>query len=120
VKPDMVLDIHVGADPDNERYLGTTVWYNSAFYSEKMTNVRLADIMEKNLVTAISGKANGIMADTEGKYPLLKMLSVPAVSVELGYLTNAQESALLDQEEYLEKIAQGLYQGILAVREEMK
>ena len=120
VEPDLVVDLHVNADPENERTLGTAVIYNENFYFRKMTNARFADIMERQLVTVISGKANGIFPDKEGKYPLLAMCQVPAVSIEMGYLTNADEAALLKSREYQEKLASGIYQGILQVREEMR
>ena len=120
VEPDVVIDLHVNADPDNERTFGTTVMYNADFYSERLTNVELADIMERQLVTAISGKANGIFADKEDKYPLLKMIQLPIVSIEMGYLTNSEEAALLNRSDYQKKLALGLYQGILKVREVMK
>ncbi len=120
VEPDVVIDLHVNADPDNERTFGTMVMYNADFYSERLTNVELADIMERQLVTAISGKANGIFADKEDKYPLLKMIQLPIVSIEMGYLTNSEEAALLNRSDYQKKLALGLYQGILKVREVMK
>ena len=71
------------------------------------------------MVTEIRGKANGIFPDREDKYPLLQTCQVPGVSIEMGYLTNGAEAALLGREDYQRKLAQGLYQGILQVREEM-
>ena len=120
VEPDLVIDLHVDADPSNERTFGTSVRYNPSFYMEKMTNARLADILERNLVMEISGKANGIFKDMEGKYPLLSMIQVPAVSVEMGYLTNSKEAGLLKQENYQKKIAAGIYKGIEAARTEIQ
>ncbi|MBQ9991065.1 MAG: N-acetylmuramoyl-L-alanine amidase [Lachnospiraceae bacterium] len=120
VKPDLVVDLHVNADPENERTFGTAAVYNGKFYFEKMTNVRFADIMVRQLVTAIEGKANGIFSDEEGKYPLLTLCQMPAVSIEMGYLTNAEEASLLKKREYQKKLAAGIYQGILETREEME
>lgn len=119
VQPDVVVDLHVNADPDNERTFGTSVIYNERFYRYGMTNARMADIIEKNLVTEIQGKALGIFGDSQNKYPLLNMIRVPAVSVEVGYLTNKQEADLLKEEKYQKKIALGIYKGVQEVREEM-
>ncbi len=119
VQPDVVVDLHVNADPDNERTFGTSVIYNDRFYRPGMTNAKMADIVERNLVTEIQGKALGIFGDSQNKYPLLTMIKVPAVSVELGYLTNKQEAGLLKKEKYQKKIAQGIYKGIQEVRKEM-
>ena len=119
VQPDILLDLHVNADPDNERTFGTSVMYNENFYAKKMTNAQLADIVERQLVKEISGKANGIFPDQEKKHPLLHMSQVPGVSIEMGYLTNGEEASLLRKEDYQRKLARGLYEGILQVREEM-
>lgn len=120
VEPDLVIDLHVNADPGNERTFGTSVVYNAKFYMATLTNARLADILEKNLVTEIQGKALGVHQDEGEKYPFLNMMQVPTAGVELGYLTNKQEAALLGTESYQKRIAKGLYKGILAAREEMK
>lgn len=120
VRPDIILDLHVNADAVNERTLGTSVLYNGSFYRPDLTNVRLADVIERNLVTQIEGKALGIFDDASGKYPLLSMVSVPAVSVEMGYLTNKQEAELLGKDSYQQKIASGLFKGIQEAKKEME
>ena len=120
VGPDLVLDLHVNADPENERTLGTSVLYNGRFYHPGITNAALADLVERELVTSIEGKANGIFADEEERYPLLEMIRIPGVSVEMGYLTNEEEAALLKQDAYQMKMAQGLYRSIVRVREEVE
>ena len=120
VKPDLVIDLHVNADAVNERTQGTSVVYNDCFYRPGMTNAQVADIMERSLVTEIEGKALGIFGDSQNKYPLLKMIRVPAISVEMGYLTNKQEADLLKKEKYQERIAVGIFEGIKKIREEIK
>lgn len=120
VEPDLVVDLHVNADAVNERTQGTSVVYNDCFYRPGMTNARVADVMERSLVTKIQGKALGISGDSKNKYPLLHMIQVPAISVEMGYLTNKQEADLLKRGNYQEKIAAGIYDGIEEIRKEMK
>lgn len=119
IQPDLVVDLHVNADPANERTQGTSMVYNEIFYRPGMTNARVADIMERKLVEEIEGKALGIFGDRENKYPLLSLIRVPAVSVEMGYLTNKQEADLLKKDSYQKKIAKGIFQGILEIKEEM-
>ena len=119
VSPDLVIDLHVNADPDNERTLGTAMVYNNNFYRPQMTNAQIADYMERELVTRIQGKALGIYPDVENKYPLLSMIEQPAVSVEMGFLTNKQEGNLLKKESYQKLIAQGIYDGVKKIREEL-
>lgn len=120
IAPDLVVDLHVNADAVNERTQGTSVVYNENFYRPGMTNVKVADIMERNLVAEIHGKALGIFGDSQSKYPLLSMVEVPAVSVEMGYLTNKQEAGLLKKGNYQEKIALGIFKGILEIKEKLR
>ena len=120
IEPDLVIDLHVNADPDNERTLGTAMVYNNDFYRPQMTNAQVADFMERELVTCIQGKALGVFPDTANKYPLLSMIEQPAVSVEMGFLTNKQEANLLKKDNYQKLIAQGIFQGVKKIREELK
>lgn len=120
INPDLVVDLHVNADVANERTQGTSVVYNENFYRPEVTNVQLADIMERSLVTEIQGKALGIFGDSQNKYPLLSMVEVPAVSVEMGYLTNKQEASLLRKGNYQERIALGIFEGIQEIREKLR
>ena len=120
IEPDLVIDLHVNADPENERTLGTAMVYNNDFYRPQMTNAQVADFMERELVTCIQGKALGVFPDTENKYPLLSMIEQPAVSVEMGFLTNKQEANLLKKDNYQKLIAQGIFEGVKKIREELK
>ena len=119
IAPDLVIDLHVNADPDNERTLGTAMVYNNNFYRPQMTNAQIADYMERELVSRIQGKALGIFPDMENKYPLLSMIEQPAVSVEMGFLTNKQEGNLLKKDSYQKLIAQGICEGVKKIREEL-
>ncbi len=44
---------------------------------------------------------------------LLSELNIPSVLVECGFLSNEQEEQLLQTDNYQEKIAQGIYNGII-------
>lgn len=117
VQPNLLIDLHVNADAVNERTQGTAVLYNDSFYRPDLTNAELADLIERNLVTKIQGKALGIFSDDTGKYPILHMVTVPSVSIEIGYLTNKQEAELLGKDSYQKKIALGIFAGIQEAKE---
>ena len=119
VQPDLVIDLHVNADPANERTFGTAVVYNDNFYRPNMTNAWLADVMERELVTEIQGKALGIHPDHTEKYALIGMLPTPTISIELGFLTNKQEADLLKKDNYQKRIAIGIFKGIEKIKEEL-
>ncbi|MBO5140487.1 MAG: N-acetylmuramoyl-L-alanine amidase, partial [Peptococcaceae bacterium] len=46
-------------------------------------------------------------------YAVLRENNHPSVLVETGYLTNAEEEALLATDEYRQKLAEGIFIGVL-------
>ena len=74
--------------------------------------MELADIVERQVVTAISGRGNGLYA-AEASDVLLQEAKVPATIIKIGYASNLQEAGLLQNEDYRDKIAKGLYGAVL-------
>lgn len=95
---------------------GTYVCYSSRYFRPWFTNGDFADKMERELVSAIEGKALGLVEVEEG---ILPELSIPAVTVCPGYLSHETEGKLLLKESYQDRIAAGLCAGILGAYEEM-
>jgi N-acetylmuramoyl-L-alanine amidase len=112
VRADMLLRIEVGS-ADNARTYGTETVCNSRYFIPDFGSVELADLLERQVVTAISGKANGLVEAAEDD-AVISGATVPAAAVKVGYLTNSREFTLLQREDYLEKIAEGIYQTIQA------
>lgn len=111
MKPDLYIDVHVGKKPQNNE-AGTTVYYVTDYYNYQITNVGLADMMERNVVSSIEGVATGIFEDTENQYPLLKGVGCPSVAIEAGCLSGPVEGVLLGRESYQENIAAGILKTI--------
>lgn len=109
-KADMLIRIEVGSAESSKIY-GTETVYNSRFFIPGFGSVELADLLEREVVTAISGKANGLIEATEEDV-VISEATVPAAAVKVGYLTNAQEYRLLQREDYIERIADGICQAI--------
>lgn len=110
VKADMMIRIEVSGNEDTKVY-GTEAVYNSKFFIPGFGSVELADLLEREVVTAISGKANGLV-DAEEEDEVIRRANVPAAAIRVGYVTNGQEAILLNREDYIEKIAEGIYQTI--------
>lgn len=53
------------------------------------------------------------MGVKRARFAVLRDLNCPGVLVEMGFLSNPQEAALLRSQEYLDKLAQGIVSGIL-------
>ncbi len=116
VKADMLIRVETG-ESDNSKDYGTEAVYNSRFFIPGFGSVELADILEREVVTSISGKANGLVEADEDD-PVIINATVPATTIRVGYLTNRQEAILLQREDYINRIADGIYNAIMKVYEE--
>lgn len=117
VKADMFISIHVEYDEDNPKNYGTGALYNSSFFIPGFGSIELADLMERETVTSISGKGLGLFAADEECY-ILQHASVPATILQVGYLSNHQEAILLQKDDYRQRIADGIYNGIMKAFDE--
>lgn len=117
LEPDLFIDVHLNKSATVSTY-GTSVSYKTTYYNRKLSNVVFADIMEKSVVTSIEGFAVGIMDVTEEEnVPILNNLTMPAVSIACGDMSNEKEGELLSRESYQKNIASGILDGILQARE---
>lgn len=116
VRADMMIRIEVNENEDTKIY-GTEAVYNSKFFIPGFGSIELADLLEREVVTAISGKANGLVESTEEDM-VVNTVTVPAATIRVGYVSNGQESILLNRDDYVNKIANGIYQTIRTVYEE--
>ena len=115
-KADMLIRIEVSGD-ENTKLYGTEAVYNSRFFIPGFGSVELADLLEREVVTAISGKANGLLEAVE-EDAVISKATVPAAAIKVGYLTNGQEAILLQREDYIKRIAEGICQAVMKAYEE--
>ena len=115
-KADMLIRIEVAGAESSKEY-GTEAVYNSRFFIPGFGSIELADLLEREVVTAISGKANGLLEAAEDDIVICDA-TVPAAAIKVGYLTNGQEAILLQREDYIQRIAEGIYQAIVKAYDE--
>lgn len=115
VDADMFISIRLNESGDAAAY-GIEALYNAEYFIPDFGNVELADSLVRQVTTAVSGRGNGLFPAEETD-ALLKEAKVPAAAVLVGYISNAQEAGLLQQEDYRGRIADGLYQAILGAYE---
>ncbi len=115
VQADMFISIRLNESEDETVY-GTETVYNANYFIPGFGSVHLADLVERNVVTSVNGKGNGLFA-AEVSDVLLADAKVPVAVLKAGYVTNRQESVLLRKEDYRKQIATGLYHAILNVYE---
>ncbi len=74
-------------------------------------NLVLAWYLQKGVLGAVEWTDRGVR---RGNFVVLKELAMPGVLAELGFLTNTEEEALIARPETLQKLAEGLRDGLLA------
>ena len=82
-----------------------------------MTGKRLAEIIQKKMIEKTDAIDRGIK---NGKsLAVIKTTSMPAVLVEMGFISNKQDCENLMDDSYRQKIAEAICEGILASFNEM-
>ncbi len=111
---DLYLSLHVNADAGSHVTTGITTYYNDVTEDRGLTGKVLGTEIQKAVIASTKANDEGA-ADHAGKITLLKSMTGPASMLEIGYLTNRQEALLLASVSYQEKVAEGIYNGIVKV-----
>lgn len=102
---DMVISIHQNSYKDSSQK-GSQVFYQEGDEISK----GFAESVKSQLILHLP---NARSESIEGDYYLLKESKLPAILVECGYLTNAEEEVLLNSEEYQNKVAYTIMCGVV-------
>lgn len=105
-KADVFISIHINSFTDPS--VGGIASY---YYPKTGYDTLLADSLQDNLVTAISGgfSDRGIH---QANFYVLKNTVMPASLVELGFISNPQEEKLMNTPQFQQEAAQGLVNGL--------
>lgn len=133
----LYISVHVNASLD-KKASGYEVWYLSPGYRRNVIDKNSVD--DKDLYTVLNSMmeeeyttesiliaksimdglqaqvgnlttARGIKAE---EWFVVRNSNMPAVLVELGFLTNEKEAMLLNDQAYLQKLSMGIYNGLSA------
>ena len=103
---DIFVSIHLNKIAESQ-YDGWQTFYKKGSEESK----RLATTIQNNLNEAIQKENNRTPAQLTTVY-LMKNVEIPITIVECGFLSNPQEEKLLQTDEYQDKLAWGIYNGI--------
>lgn len=117
VVADMLISIHTSSAEDMT-VNGVTTIYNREYFIQEFNSIYLADRLEQEVASATGANANGLLEATEDDF-LVKQAKVPAAQINIGYLSNVAEKELLAENEYQELIAEGIYEAIIGIYEEI-
>lgn len=105
--PHFVVSIHLNS-MGSPRWHGAQTFYHPVFEESK----RLAHLIQHQLVQDLKNTTR--VAKQDSRIYLLKSSHVPAVMVEVGFLSHPQEAQLLGEDAYQERLAASIYRGVLA------
>ncbi|WP_088106075.1 N-acetylmuramoyl-L-alanine amidase CwlD [Halalkalibacter urbisdiaboli] len=103
---DMFVSLHLNAIP-SPKWSGAQTFYNRAIPENQVLAKFVQDEVKRNLENT-----NRYAKPIDNVF-LLKSAEIPGVLIEAGFLSNPTEAELLDTEEYQQKVAASIYQGIL-------
>ncbi|AET70691.1 N-acetylmuramoyl-L-alanine amidase [Desulfosporosinus orientis DSM 765] len=106
---DLFISLHNDSF-SNPEAAGSTTYYSSLNPVSPQSKV-LAENIQSELIKAIGLNNRGVK---NASFYVIKNTKMPAVLVELGFLSNPAEEKLLSSPEFQTKAAQGIYQGILS------
>ncbi|MGP4078974.1 N-acetylmuramoyl-L-alanine amidase [Pseudalkalibacillus sp. R45] len=88
---------------------GTETYIDTDYNFNGYKSRELANYVHRDLVSALGSYNRGVK---EGNLYVNRNNELPSILVELGFLSNPQEEALLKQDSYLKKAAQGIRIGL--------
>ena len=104
---DIFVSIHLNKISQNQ-YWGWQCFYQDG--NEKST--KLAKSLQNNLNEAIQKENKRVPMKLDTVY-IMKHVEIPISIVECGFLSNPEEERLLLEDEYQNKLAWGIYNGII-------
>lgn len=99
---DLFLSIHANTFTDSS-VSGTETFYYHPY------SLKFAEIMQKNLVQATGFKDRGVKKED---LFVIKDTTMPAVLLEIGYLTNPQDESQMWTEDFQDRVATAIVDGI--------
>lgn len=104
---DIFVSIHLNKIPQSQ-YYGWQCFYQST--SEE--SQKLAKSLQRNLNDAIQKENKRVAMKIDNVY-IVKHVEIPLSIVECGFLSNPEEEKQLLEDEYQDRLAWGIYNGIV-------
>lgn len=133
----LYISIHANAAPFNKKPYGFEVWYLPTDYRRDLIDKNAASkeiihilnsmmeeefstesiLIAKNISDGLDaqiGKESKNRGLKEKEWYVVRNAKMPSVLIELGFVTNPEEAKRLNTPSYLQKCAQGIYNGLTA------
>ncbi|NMB34925.1 MAG: N-acetylmuramoyl-L-alanine amidase [Firmicutes bacterium] len=105
----LFVSIHANSSAGNKNASGTETYYCPG-KNISPQSAYLASLVQRELCSALNLPDRGVKKDS---FHVLRETCMPAVLVELAFLSNAADENILRSEECLQKAAEALYRAVL-------
>lgn len=103
---DIFVSIHLNKIPQNQ------YWGWQCFYNQNEKSKVLAESIQENLNDAIQKENKRVAMKLDNVY-IMQHVEIPISIVECGFLSNETEEKELQSDDYQNKLAWGIYNGIM-------
>ena len=100
------MSIHANSAPDNTTAKGTETFVRTG----EPDSERLGAALQRSLTSALGTIDRGVRPN---RYLVVRRAQMPAALVEVAFLADPEEEALLMEEWFRERAAQGIFNGLL-------
>lgn len=117
VGADIFISLHMNSATTSSAN-GTEVYYstlNNATAQTGLTSRRMANMMQKNLVQTLGTTDRGVKS---ANYVVIKSNSVPAILIELGFLSGSSDYSKLTNPSFQKKAAGCIYETVCNIFEQ--
>lgn len=107
IEPDLFVSLHINSVDKNAAASGT-----ETYYTEKLDtrNKTFATMVQKALVNEFGTRDRGVKTNT---FVVTRYTNAPAILIEIGFLTNENDRAMMTASDFTSRYARTLYQCIL-------
>lgn len=103
---DLLVSIHVNRIPGHPECFGAQTF----FFPGREESARFAAVLQEALLAI---DPDNYRQPLPGEYRVLRLATMPAAIVEIGFMTNERDRGLLATREYRERVADAIAEGII-------
>jgi len=109
---DLYVSVHANAVNNLPRVQGIETWYRNSSRENGLgfTSRQFARILQRRLINATGANDRGTRT---ANFVVLRDTNMPAILLELGFLTNREEAARLASSSHQRLLARTIYEGIV-------
>ncbi len=105
----LFISLHCNSSPNSEAHGIEVFYYDSKDPHRLKSSKKAASYTLHGLLQQTEAHSRGIK---KGNFHVIRETSMPAILIEMGFLTNPDERGHLKDALYIEKIAQGIASGV--------